>query len=205
MVHQLIYSYGIILWEIWTRKVPWGDIPGNSFDEFRLNLETAVCSGVRPPIPSSGRKKLPRRVAELEDVDAEVQVDRYGQGVLRYFGAYPHRFYGRHDHQDGKTMMCGVELVEPNGKHDGEIDGHRYFQSKRSHGVMVDPESVLVIRDASHEPEAAAGPAADDGAAEEGSIAKPPVGYQLLMERCWTGEPSERPRFDAVLDRLLFT
>lgn len=38
----------------------------------------------------------------------------------------------------------GVALDEPFGKNDGAINGERYFQTQRNHGVFVRPERIEV-------------------------------------------------------------
>eukprot|EP00041_Stephanoeca_diplocostata_P035245 m.1234281 g.1234281 ORF g.1234281 m.1234281 type:complete len:1427 (-) comp24665_c0_seq11:370-4650(-) len=47
-----VYSYGIMLWEIWARRDPWEDIVANDYLAFWTLLETAVTSGQRPPLPT---------------------------------------------------------------------------------------------------------------------------------------------------------
>jgi hypothetical protein len=39
----------------------------------------------------------------------------------------------------------GIELNTPDGKHDGEVKGHRYFKCKSKHGVMLKPSQVKKI------------------------------------------------------------
>jgi len=56
-----------------------------------------------------------------------VLVDKLGPGVLRYFGP----------HAQDQGVRCGVELDSKQGKHDGMVRGHRYFQCLPEHGVLV--------------------------------------------------------------------
>jgi serine/threonine protein kinase len=57
-VHVLLFSFGIVLWEILTRKEPFEEF--ETFEEFR----NAVCyHHVRPPIPPNS---LPRLAALIE-------------------------------------------------------------------------------------------------------------------------------------------
>jgi tubulin-folding cofactor B len=39
-------------------------------------------------------------------------------------------------------FWVGVEYDEPVGKHDGEVEGERYFQCRPKHGAFVRPENV---------------------------------------------------------------
>jgi hypothetical protein len=60
-------------------------------------------------------------------LDTEVHVKRFGKGRLRYAGM-----------TDGaSTPIFGVELNDPIGLHDGEVEGQRYFYCQPNHGVLV--------------------------------------------------------------------
>lgn len=48
----------------------------------------------------------------------------------------------------GKTHFSigtwiGLELISENGKNDGSIQGIRYFQCEKRHGIFVRPNKVL--------------------------------------------------------------
>lgn len=47
-VHYVLYSFGIVMWEILTRRVPFDDEP----NQFSHNILQIVLSGVRPSIPA---------------------------------------------------------------------------------------------------------------------------------------------------------
>lgn len=55
-------------------------------------------------------------------------------GVIRYIG--PVEF------ADG--VWLGVELKTPHGKHDGSVQGRRYFTCRQNHGLLVRPSRVSV-------------------------------------------------------------
>ncbi|XP_013387258.1 uncharacterized protein LOC106156526 [Lingula anatina] len=56
-------------------------------------------------------------------------------GVLRY--------YGRTHFVDG--TFCGIELNEPEGKHDGEVGGVRYFTCRPMHGIFAPRSKVSAL------------------------------------------------------------
>jgi len=49
-------------------------------------------------------------------------------GTVKWIGQLPDA-----PHDD----FIGIELDAPNGKHDGQFDGARYFKCKRNHGIFV--------------------------------------------------------------------
>ncbi|CAN0491285.1 unnamed protein product, partial [Discosporangium mesarthrocarpum] len=48
-----VYSYGVLLWEIATRQLPWGDLQ----DATEL-ITDKVCRGDRPPVPQTASQVL---------------------------------------------------------------------------------------------------------------------------------------------------
>lgn len=52
------------------------------------------------------------------------------------------RYIGPVDFELGTWL--GVEMRDPNGKHDGLVMGRRYFSCKTPHGIMVRPAKVTV-------------------------------------------------------------
>ena len=55
-------------------------------------------------------------------------------GVIRYIG-----------HVDfAEGLWLGVELKTPKGKHDGYVQGRRYFTCRPHHGLLVRPSRVSV-------------------------------------------------------------
>eukprot|EP00041_Stephanoeca_diplocostata_P040177 m.1638790 g.1638790 ORF g.1638790 m.1638790 type:complete len:691 (+) comp30748_c0_seq1:214-2286(+) len=51
-------------------------------------------------------------------------------------------FYGQHATKPKRGLRCGVALDDPVGKHDGIVDGHRYFQCLAQCGVLCLPKKV---------------------------------------------------------------
>lgn len=50
------------------------------------------------------------------------------------------KFYG---YLQGKNKrFVGLELLRPEGKHDGLVQGQRYFQCKANHGLIVSPSKL---------------------------------------------------------------
>ncbi|KNC56360.1 uncharacterized protein AMSG_02330 [Thecamonas trahens ATCC 50062] len=65
---------------------------------------------------------------------ARVMVNSRLVGSLRYLG--PVAF--------ASGVWAGIELDKRAGKHDGTVEGVRYFAAKAKHGILVDPARVLV-------------------------------------------------------------
>jgi Ca2+-binding EF-hand superfamily protein/diadenosine tetraphosphatase ApaH/serine/threonine PP2A family protein phosphatase len=65
---------------------------------------------------------------------ARVQVVKYGPGPV--------------DFDDGEWV--GVELDKPTGKHNGTVQGKKYFECKAMHGMFVRPNDVQLYSDDVH-------------------------------------------------------
>ena len=52
------------------------------------------------------------------------------------------KYVGHTDFAAG--IWVGLELRNPRGKHDGTVEGRRYFTCKPKHGLMVKPSKVSV-------------------------------------------------------------
>ncbi|EGD76633.1 hypothetical protein PTSG_07746 [Salpingoeca rosetta] len=70
------------------------------------------------------------------DVGKRVNVDGFGHGVLQYVGTT------EFERQAG--VWLGVELDDANGRHNGTVDGVRYFDAKPNHGLFVSMRSEKV-------------------------------------------------------------
>ncbi|CAF3996248.1 unnamed protein product [Rotaria magnacalcarata] len=67
-------------------------------------------------------------------VGNRVLVNGLKTGILRYIGTV----------KFATGSFCGVELDQPEGKHDGQIKDVRYFQCRPNHGVFVPSDKVVV-------------------------------------------------------------
>ena len=52
------------------------------------------------------------------------------------------RFAGKVYFADG--WWLGIELTTPDGKHDGEVKGYRYFRCPKGHGAFVQARKAAV-------------------------------------------------------------
>lgn len=56
-------------------------------------------------------------------------------GILRYFGEI----------ELTSGVFCGVELDEPVGRHDGSVQGTRYFTCRQQHGIFAPVGIVRLV------------------------------------------------------------
>ena len=79
---------------------------------------------------------LPNSVEQLAaSVGDTVDLQNGTRGIVRYVGLT--------SFSPGKWV--GIELVEAVGKHDGVVQGKRYFKCPMNHGVFVKPAQVLQV------------------------------------------------------------
>ena len=90
-------------------------------------------STISKPIPSilsqteaanAGIKKL--------GIGERVSISGVKFGVLKYYGEIPL----------ASGVWCGIDLDDPDGKHDGEVDGRRYFTCRPQHGIFAPVDKV---------------------------------------------------------------
>lgn len=62
-----VYSFGIMLWELITRKTPWNELGDDGqFLHLIQQLSEALRTGKRPAVPAATRQKAPAFVAVME-------------------------------------------------------------------------------------------------------------------------------------------
>ncbi|CAL1545944.1 unnamed protein product [Lymnaea stagnalis] len=104
-------------------------------------------SATSRPQPASlpGRRIQAPTVPNKEDIEnvaygvglrvgARVKISGVKPGILRYLGT-THLAPG---------IFCGIELFDPDGNHDGEVNGHRYFSCAPNHGIFAPKEKVCL-------------------------------------------------------------
>ncbi|CAF4491393.1 unnamed protein product [Rotaria sp. Silwood2] len=67
-------------------------------------------------------------------VGDRVIINGLKSGILRYIGAV----------KFAQGLFCGVELDEPDGKHDGQVNDIRYFHCKTNCGIFVPHDKVVL-------------------------------------------------------------
>ncbi|CAM4928714.1 unnamed protein product [Rotaria socialis] len=97
-----------------------------------LRLRAPGGVGCRPttPMPSVSDNNNKSTLS----VGNRVLVNGLKTGILRYIGTV----------KFATGTFCGVELDQPEGKHDGEIKDVRYFQCRPNHGIFVPSDKVVV-------------------------------------------------------------
>ena len=97
-----------------------------------LDLETAITgkhdlSGLHVMVPAGSHGSHGARATRM--------------GVVRFAGKV----------QFASGLWLGIELLTPDGKHDGEMKGNRYFRCKPNHGAFVPARKATVADNAAVE------------------------------------------------------
>jgi len=76
-------------------------------------------------------------------IGSRVSVEGKGEGKLAYYGTTK---------ASKGEKKCGVALDEANGKHDGMVNGQRYFKCTSGHGVLTSPDNITILTDSPSKP-----------------------------------------------------
>ena len=83
-----------------------------------------------------------------------MSVEGKGDGKLAYYGTTK---------SSKGEKKCGVALDEPNGKHDGMVNGQRYFNCTVGHGVLTSYDNVTMLEEGGGAKSLRKGPAKTTG------------------------------------------
>eukprot|EP01084_Bolivina_argentea_P312904 541776_1 len=103
--------------------------PSTTSDYLRIN---GLLSHKRNPSQS-----VMVRLKRLDTLrlNQRIKVKDFGFGIIQFLGCV----------HFAQGLFVGVELDEPNGKHDGSYHGKRYFTTKDKHGVLVKQHRVELL------------------------------------------------------------
>ena len=122
-------------------------------------MSPCAAVGVRIPAPQGapGATQSRQSDAPVFVVGQRVRVlGKEKEGSPGTEGVGMVRFVGTATFRPGQWV--GVALDGPNGRHDGEVEGQRYFTCEAGHGLMVRPDNLALE---------GAGPATDGDALAE--------------------------------------
>ncbi|CAF3251921.1 unnamed protein product [Rotaria socialis] len=113
-----------------------------SFLPLRLPSKTIIESGSVPithrqttAVATPMTLTVENDTKSLFAVGDRVLINGLKSGTLRYVGVV----------KFAQGLFCGIELDEPDGKHDGLVNNIRYFQCKTNHGIFVPQDKVILI------------------------------------------------------------
>lgn len=143
MHYYIFYLY--IFQANFERKLP--VLEGRSREKRRSFLPTPKSFAATSEIQGQSTQEHPKQFSKpdtikpLLQVGDKVCIGGIKLGALRYFGK-THIAAG---------LWCGIELFEPEGKHDGEVEGVRYFTCRPGHGIFAPVDKVSKIELVSHD------------------------------------------------------
>ncbi|XP_041357464.1 uncharacterized protein LOC121374428 [Gigantopelta aegis] len=93
--------------------------------------------GISKPNSTSLTQTVPANapIKKLE-IGERVSISGVKYGTLKYYGEIPL----------ASGIWCGIELDEADGKHDGEVDGRRYFTCEPQHGIFAPIDKVEAVQ-----------------------------------------------------------
>ncbi|XP_065931914.1 CAP-Gly domain-containing linker protein 1 isoform X5 [Magallana gigas] len=127
------------------RKLP---VPeGRSREKRRSFLPTPKSFAATSEIQGQSTQEHPKQFLKPETIKPLLQIgDKVCIGGIK-LGAL--RYFGKTHIAAG--LWCGIELFEPEGKHDGEVEGVRYFTCRPGHGIFAPVDKVSKIELVSHD------------------------------------------------------
>ncbi|XP_055958624.1 restin homolog isoform X3 [Patella vulgata] len=92
------------------------------------------------PVKAAPRPRSPSPEPESDNpfqIGERVCIGGIKFGTLQYFG----------ETHIATGVWCGVELDEPEGNHDGMVQGHRYFTCEDKHGIFAPVDKVAILEE----------------------------------------------------------
>ena len=133
-------------------RIPTGGGSGASENKRRSLLAAPKCGRSKSPTTTSQLQTASKPdvidtkpVSEALTIDTEskfklgdcVAIGGIKCGVLKFFGTT----------HFAEGLWCGIELDDPDGKHNGEVDGHQYFSCSSKHGIFAPAQKVELKHD----------------------------------------------------------
>eukprot|EP01084_Bolivina_argentea_P312905 541777_1 len=109
------------------------NISNNNSNDY-LGLNSSINSLSHQRAPSQSVMVRLKRLDTLR-LNQRIKVRDYGYGTIQFLGCV----------HFAQGLFVGVELDEPNGKHDGSYYNKRYFTAKDKHGVLVKQHRVELL------------------------------------------------------------
>ncbi|KAF7701728.1 CAP-Gly domain-containing linker protein 3 [Cucumispora dikerogammari] len=103
------------------------------------NTHTLSQQHISAPLLDAEMNTTPCMTYKLND---EITINKDIKGIIKYIGRL--HTYDSHNNKyiNNKTIWIGIELKSPKGKHNGIVNGVRYFECKDRHGLFVKLEKL---------------------------------------------------------------
>ncbi|XP_021962672.1 serine-rich adhesin for platelets isoform X3 [Folsomia candida] len=106
----------------------------NVFERSQSGTIKVKSGGVGPAESSSmanlailTQEAAPTTAVTSDNLGATVYISGVQSGILKFFGKTTFK----------SGLWCGIELPQPQGNHDGMVDGVRYFQTRKNCGIFA--------------------------------------------------------------------